>query len=203
MRRLITAAVAAVLMGSVAQGAASVMIGGAHDLQDHDGTTDQLTEICQPCHTPHGAKATQSIPLWNHTATSTDFSSSLYTSATMSQAMPEPAGASLACLSCHDGTVAMDAYGSFTADGPLMGAINGGAADVGTSLTNDHPVGITYATAVTDGDALVAEATVQAAGYLIAGKVECSSCHDAHSTATSLLRSPMANSALCTVCHAK
>ena len=68
------------------------------------------TEVCVFCHTPHGANEVGgSAPLWNR-ALPTTTGYSMYTApnfdATTSTA---PVGVSLACLSCHDGTIAVDA----------------------------------------------------------------------------------------------
>jgi mono/diheme cytochrome c family protein len=66
-------------------------------------------EVCVYCHTPHGASATYRIPLWNRTIVPTSYQT--YTtlgSATMTQPVTQPGLNSLACLSCHDGQVAVD-----------------------------------------------------------------------------------------------
>lgn len=66
-------------------------------------------EVCVYCHTPHGANATvQSTPLWNRPTQSTSYT--LYAGAMASnQTVSEPGPASITCLSCHDGTLAIDA----------------------------------------------------------------------------------------------
>jgi len=72
--------------------------------------TTSTTEICVFCHTPHGADSSAAAPLWNrHLSTSADYQtySSLGTT-TMDAASAGIGGVSLACLSCHDGTQAMN-----------------------------------------------------------------------------------------------
>ena len=66
-------------------------------------------EICVYCHTPHGANTTVALPLWNRTIKSTTYSTydKLGTS-TLTQDVKHPGPNSLSCLSCHDGTVAID-----------------------------------------------------------------------------------------------
>lgn len=69
-------------------------------------------EVCVYCHTPHGANDTsqvQKIPLWNRTYLSNTYQTydQLGTS-TLSQTVTQPGANSLSCLSCHDGTVAID-----------------------------------------------------------------------------------------------
>ncbi len=69
-------------------------------------------EVCVYCHTPHGANDTpqvQKIPLWNRTYISNTYQTydQLGTSS-LNQPVTQPGANSLACLSCHDGTVAID-----------------------------------------------------------------------------------------------
>jgi predicted CXXCH cytochrome family protein len=68
-------------------------------------------EICVFCHTPHGSNTTMSIPLWNKAKpASTTYTAYTSTGGTMQGTAPTDLGSnmSLACLSCHDGTQAMD-----------------------------------------------------------------------------------------------
>ncbi|NOY67731.1 MAG: cytochrome c3 family protein [Gammaproteobacteria bacterium] len=175
-------------------------------------------EICVACHTPHAADTTVSAPLWNHTVTATNFT--MYTSPTLdATSTGQPGGTSRLCLSCHDGTVAIDSFG-----GAVGGTLMTGRVAVGTggNLGDDHPISITYdsALAALDGSLLdpsVATATVGLAGgktktgtiaavLLTAGTVQCSSCHDVHNTFTvgaPLLKITTAGSQLCFTCHDK
>ncbi len=71
------------------------------------------TEVCVFCHTPHGGSSVDqdgSAPLWNRMLPDeTGFS--VYSSPHFegSDIGFSPRGVSLACLSCHDGTIALDA----------------------------------------------------------------------------------------------
>jgi predicted CXXCH cytochrome family protein len=119
--------------------------------------------------------------------------------------MADPAGISKLCLSCHDGTVAIDAYGGSSGTTNMTGA-----AKIGTDLRNDHPVSFTYnaALATADGGLVTPNSAskVDAAGIvpLFSSKLECASCHDAHdNTYGSFLRMNNAGSALCLTCHNK
>jgi predicted CXXCH cytochrome family protein len=124
-------------------------------------------------------------------------------------------GVSKLCLSCHDGTVAIDSFGGTTGTNNITGA-----SKLGTDLTNDHPIGITYDAALVTGDgglkAITSAANIGPAGaktgtidsnLLNLGKVECSSCHDVHNTNTAvsanLLKITNSGSALCLTCHVK
>ncbi|HEX8961957.1 MAG TPA: cytochrome c3 family protein [Rhodocyclaceae bacterium] len=130
------------------------------------------TEICVFCHTPHGSDSSAAVPLWNralnHGQTYNTYDQ-LGTS-TLNGAVKPVGSVSLACLSCHDGTQAMNlminqpgsGWGNTTAltngAGPanaqLFGSIQNGADNlssdptdivwIGTDLRNDHPVGVEY-----------------------------------------------------------
>ena len=122
-------------------------------------------EICVFCHTPHGADTTASVPLWNRTlATPASYSTynSLGTSS-LNGATAPVGSVSLACLSCHDGTQAMNVMintpGSGTAAGGVLpGVWTGvgtiaGIANIGKDLKNDHPIGIQYGGGMAAGGA--------------------------------------------------
>lgn len=125
------------------------------------------TEICVFCHTPHGADSAAAVPLWNRSigsgVTYNTYASLGTASLDTKQA---PIGSvSLACLSCHDGTQAMNVVinspgSNSTQDintnvnGPGTGTWNefGTMSDVptemiylSTDLRNDHPISIQYA----------------------------------------------------------
>ncbi len=64
-------------------------------------------EVCAYCHTPHGANTTLKAPLWNRTAKNNTYT--LYSAPLTSGNKPtQPGVSSLMCLSCHDGTTAVD-----------------------------------------------------------------------------------------------
>lgn len=68
-------------------------------------------EVCVYCHTPHGANTVAKAPLWNRSLpTDTVFQTydKLNTSS-LTQTVSQPGAASLPCLSCHDGSQAIDA----------------------------------------------------------------------------------------------
>lgn len=129
--------------------------GSPHDLSSISTATD---EVCVFCHTPHSAvpAATAVVPLWNKVVDPTGFTT--YDSTTIDGTILPVGSVSVACLSCHDGTQAMDvvinAPGSRGVNpagtdlDPLalgvIGAITGTAADLGKDLTNDHPIGVQY-----------------------------------------------------------
>ncbi len=132
-------------------------------------TIDSTGSVCVFCHTPHGADTSASVPLWNRvlpvSSTFTTYDSLGTTSLDGSIA---PVGSvSIACLSCHDGTQAMNVMinapgsGGYNAagapfagtwTGPTASATPGGSlnystasiVNIGSDLSNDHPIGIQY-----------------------------------------------------------
>ncbi|UCH94281.1 MAG: cytochrome C [Candidatus Aminicenantes bacterium] len=187
----------------------SAISGSAHDFSGFGWAGN---EICLPCHTPHGAKtgADNLVPLWNHDVTASVFT--VYTSPTGTLdagALGQPAGVSKACLSCHDGTIGVDAYGT-NVPVPTM-VVN----PLGADLSNDHPISFTYNTALSTADGELYDPAVQASGLggtiqndlLFADQLECASCHDVHNTTcpacASLLVIDNAASDLCLTCHNK
>lgn len=208
LRHAVVAAVSALAAQAVLAG---TIVGSAHDFASQTWSGGQ---ICIACHAPHNNLNATGTLLWNHTSTTASYT--LYSSPTMQTTMPQPGSSSKLCLSCHDGTVALDSYGGRT---PTAGTITG-TANFGTDLSNDHPIGITYDAALVTSDgglkAITTSATIGAgaqtktgtidSNLLYSGKVECSSCHDVHNTYTNgakLAKITITGSALCLTCHSK
>lgn len=195
MKRLLIGAGVAL----AAQGAMPGIVGTPHDLSGRGWGT---TEVCIFCHAPHNTGGT--TPLWNHALTTATYT--LYASQTLNATLGQPSAAgsvSRLCLSCHDGTVAIDAYGSRTGTTNMSGG-----ALLGTNLGNDHPIAFTYDAALATSDGgLVSPASashVVPGIPLFASKMECSSCHNAHdNTRGDFLRVSNTASALCLKCHVK
>lgn len=188
-------------------GVASAQI--TNSLHDFSSETWSNGTICLPCHTTHDGVTSFVAPLWNHEVTAATFT--MYTSSTLDGAVDaQPADVSKACLSCHDGTVALENFGGSTGG---TNFITGGAL-IGTDLSNDHPISIVYSPGSGAGQDPELRATNSAyadgtiADYLFAGKVECATCHDVHnggavgSNPKLLVESP-AGSTICLRCHAK
>jgi predicted CXXCH cytochrome family protein len=212
------AKVAALLFFAVATqfaiAAIGTVVGSKHDFSatgpnaTYKGTN---TQVCIYCHAPHSNPGT--TPLWNHATSAATYT--LYASGTLNATMAQPGGVSKLCLSCHDGTVAVDSFGGATGTKMVTGS-----PLLGTDLSNDHPIGFTYDAALVGLDPglkAVSSAVTIGAGntgtidnrLLIGGKMECASCHDVHnSTAgtaveSKLVRITTAGSALCIACHNK
>lgn len=64
-------------------------------------------EVCVYCHTPHGASTQINAPLWNRTINTGSYQ--IYDKPrTLNQPIGQPGVSSLTCLSCHDGSIAVD-----------------------------------------------------------------------------------------------
>lgn len=180
----------------------------------HDLTTlaDAVTkkydgQICVYCHTPHNATTT-SVALWNKSLAGMPTFTMYYTAGTGPAGNTRdaaPGQASLACLSCHEGTIAIDAIVNEPVTptgtgGGIMNNINAGAAALGTSLTNDHPIAVQLPTGTEWQTAPITNVPLFGTN-----RVECASCHNPHKPGADLkfLRVANTNSNLCKSCHIK
>ena len=119
-------------------------------------TFSATAEICVFCHTPHGGDTTAAVPLWNRTlATPASYTTYSSLGSTSMNAAEAPVGSvSIACLSCHDGTQAMDTVLNEPGSGAVVASYGSGTwtgndlpegiADLTQDLSNDHPIGIQY-----------------------------------------------------------
>jgi predicted CXXCH cytochrome family protein len=119
-------------------------------------TYPNTAEICVFCHTPHGGDTTAAVPLWNRTlAAPASYTTYASLGSTSMDGAEAPVGSvSIACLSCHDGTQAMDSLLNEPGSGAVVPGFSGGTwtgndrpqgiADLTQDLSNDHPIGIQY-----------------------------------------------------------
>lgn len=173
------------------------LIGSAHDFG---------TGGCASCHATHkSAGGGGPGPLWDHETTTATFT--LYSSDTLDAIINDPTDfGSKLCLSCHDGTVAIDSYGGVTGTDFMTGP-----SMLGTDLSNDHPVSFTYNTALANTDGGLKDPATANSGLggtiqedlLVTDMLECNSCHNIHSSVPKLLVVSNAGSSLCLTCHAK
>lgn len=173
-----SAGILAALLFALSGTASAAIADTKHNLGSGPGPAGRnqvsdTAEVCVFCHTPHGADTNASAPLWNKRlgAAGTPAGGGTYTTYASLQtpsldgAVAAVGSISLACLSCHDGTQAMDniinapGSGGLLADGGgvdgraytwtgstvnLAGRLTSGAGLIGTDLSNDHPIGIQY-----------------------------------------------------------
>jgi predicted CXXCH cytochrome family protein len=205
---------------------AQSVVASKHDLSTLGGIADRSTnetQVCIFCHTPH-QKGMTAKPLWNKTL-SAQATYGTYTNTTIDATditdIGGGTGVSNLCMSCHDGTVAVNSLGNTSGVGtPTMGSgteldatghiRSAREAYLGTDLTNDHPINFTYdATLATNDGGL---ATPNSARWvdaahtipLYGAKVQCASCHNPHDNQYgSFARVTNARSALCIKCHNK
>lgn len=180
---------------------------GAITGSDHDFSAESFTHgnACSPCHAMHHALSIPDAPLWNHELSAVVYQT--YTSPTLNASVGQPDGASKLCLSCHDGTIAVEGTG-----GTMF--VTGGAIII--DLRTTHPISFTYDTALATADGGLhdpATKTVLNMGggtiadtMLTNGKLQCTSCHDPHDKydrhAMTKFTSGGANG-LCLTCHDK
>jgi len=100
--------------------------------QDTQLNSSVSAEICVFCHTPHGGQpqtgtAPAPAPLWNRAlpdgTTFTAYNSPNFDARGTTPGVPK--GVSLACLSCHDGTIAFDALINAPGSGGFFSANRG------------------------------------------------------------------------------
>jgi len=165
------------------------------------------TQVCIFCHTPHNASP--AAQLWNRRSPTATYTP--YTSTTTRGGAAQPNGASLLCLSCHDGTIALGEVLSRATPITMAGAVTtmpvGSAGRLGTDLGDDHPISFAYtATLASQRNGEFANpATLTGPVKLdAAGNMQCTSCHNPHGTAfEKFLVVNNTGSALCITCHLK
>ena len=216
------------------------IIGSKHDFSNQtnywvSGTVNWTashgsTNVCGECHTIHQAPDPARGPLWIHTPTAQTFK-------TYDQSGSEtfPSGvtitlgsSSLACLSCHDGTVAINSQDSGIAPGTTTSFAGGSAVYISPNaipivvngsqddLTHMHPIGVSYSACIAalpanslnpTTTAFSAPGSPTVNNMLKAGNVECSSCHDIHrvlgTSTTSGIYTIAGGQNLCLGCHNK
>lgn len=200
-------------LATLASPAFAGISGSAHDFSAGGpaGTQGPTDAVCIYCHTPHNGapRADIAAPLWNHdynlATTYTMYDATISSTMDMTvQAAPE--GVSLACLSCHDGVMAVSDY--LNGPNPNVTTVSMPAAGLlSTDLSNDHPISVVYDPAL-DADFQPVTAVTGAGVPLFIGtgtnQVECGSCHDVHDdTINPFMRIDNAQSALCLTCHIK
>jgi hypothetical protein len=173
---------------------------------------------CHDCHVPHNAGDPSSpdnpgVPLWNPALTVSKVQFDLYKSKTfdaLGTDIGQPDGPSRVCLGCHDGSYPY-----------IKGTAN---EFTSTDLARSHPISFTYNSALAKkangklNDPAVALSTLPGGRTIaqdlldINGKMQCTSCHDIHSSGIgqkmlrwdwSYTSSPKTDVNMCKVCHNK
>jgi len=221
---------------------------------NYTGPDGSLNRICIFCHAPHNAYRLASaagtgagpvadaaynyLPLWNHQLPNAVPTYQMYENgpgaplagSNASQAIAQtmkPGNVSLLCLSCHDGSIAVNSYGN--SDQPVASVGAGGKFissqyQIGKDsyLGNHHPIGFDYDnvkaldTDIRDADATQLTSTSLIRDHLFGNGqtgatasqsyLECATCHSVHNKGNKgekLLWRSDQNSQLCLTCHNK
>jgi len=106
---------------------------------------------------------------------------------------------SLACMECHDGSLAPS---DDVAVGGWQGAASGSSVPGPAGLGLSHPVGADYARLAINHRGLQPVAVLASGAVrLVEGRVGCTSCHSPFSTHAKLLVMTNTRSQLCLTCH--
>ena len=164
----------------------------------------QESEICIFCHTPHNSKPNS--PLWNRSQTGLSYTP--YSSSTAQASPGQPTGASILCLSCHDGTIALGKVLSRQTDISMQGGVTTiptGTGRLGTDLSDDHPISFNYSSALKGDGQLKSASQLTGAVKLDAnGDLQCTSCHNPHDNSNGkFLVISNIGGQLCETCHSK
>jgi predicted CXXCH cytochrome family protein len=161
-------------------------------------------QVCIFCHTPHNASPIQ--PLWNRNVPVSAYIP--YSSSSLDAKPGQPTGTSKLCLSCHDGTIALGSVVSRNQPIAMAGGMTtlppGHKANLGTDLSDDHPISFVYDAALATKDPkLINPASLPPQTRLDAQReLQCTTCHDAHNNQFGkFLVMNNANSQLCRSCH--
>ena len=207
-------------------------------------TNNGLDRICVWCHAPHHAIQSSMaggidyLPIWNHGVTvqyydtydngaddpddsDTNPNTFLNRHQFNGQAsLGQPGSVSRLCLSCHDGTVAINEYGFEPGRLASSGTRKGDTAafiedqwkiGAGGNLKNHHPIGFMYSDATAHDDEIADPSTPMGTDttigdLLYGGRMECVTCHDVHNsknTGETFLWVSDVNSQFCLTCHLK
>lgn len=168
-----------------------------------DIKSNQTSRICIFCHTPH--QGDPGAPLWNREMGKVVYT--LYESSTLYSIPGQPDGTSKLCLSCHDGTVALGKVlhrqKEFVMLKTSMGRMpRGKRANLGSDLSDDHPISFDPASAVSTSAELVHPAPEDDIRYDKNGKIQCTTCHNPHvNTHGHFMVKSNRNAGVCKTCH--
>jgi predicted CXXCH cytochrome family protein len=209
-------------------------IPGANGMNYGPVPADAQTRVCIFCHAPHNTirLATASggvgpvapaafdyLPLWNHDLTGFTSSFTMYengpgapqvgSKALNAAFAAAPGSSSLLCLSCHDGSIAVNSYGNSS---QLSSSVSTGTA----FITNQYRIGqdgFNYDdvqavdTQIRSADTAMLTPTTYVRDHLSNSMMECATCHSVHNKGNtgpnSLLWRSDQNSELCLTCHDK
>jgi hypothetical protein len=203
---LTTLVVASAGIANAGSAPASGIYQSPHDIRYAvPGITDVQDRLCAFCHTPHHALDATGGPLWSH-AVSTQNPAAYSSPSFDTKGIPindAYLGDTRLCMSCHDGTVAVDSYYGNTGSNYLSNGTNTVFTNMpmlGTNMSQNHPVGFDLLAVIAASPSgaggspnlnsnLSASSTylgnsntsVTVGSRLFAGQyMTCRTCHDVH-----------------------
>ncbi len=160
-------------------------------------------QICIFCHTPHHAAPIR--PLWNRATPTNPYTP--YRSNSLQATPGQPTGSSKLCLSCHDGTIALGNVLSRSQDIAMAGGVTRmppGASNLGTNLSDDHPISFPFDQALLQKNHKLLNPTSLPPEVKLDSnqELQCTSCHDPHDNQFGkFLVMDNSSSQLCAACH--
>jgi hypothetical protein len=223
MKKVVLLILTLCLMAGVATVWASV-IGTPHDL---------APEPCAMCHTPHSG--TGQYPLWNRIQAQPTYT--MYNSISFDMnpgSTAQPRVPSTLCLVCHNGIASemVNYPGPCSNPDAAYDIEVAGCADLGTDLSNEHPISFIYNNAAdldnnnfpgvtqvrtTPSVRFAIQGSITGTNYFLYGSgnqqnwFECSTCHSVHDLVdyegkgeyqVYFLRADNTGSTMCLDCHA-
>ena len=190
------------LTANAARAPKSAVFGSPHDFKtvgEYSPTGGASYTLCNFCHIAHKFGSAPTGPgylLWNHKLSAVA-SYGVYTSDSMRSGASDLGGqmtVSNLCLSCHDGTIAVNSWYEGQIDKnfqPIAQDTLFMAQDhTARDLTKQHPVNFTYPDATTAAAIGIQPAadtnSIDGSGNvpLFGGKMQCATCHDPHAGPT-------------------
>ncbi|MBI5505239.1 MAG: cytochrome c3 family protein [Deltaproteobacteria bacterium] len=170
------------------------------------------TDTCVFCHVSHNSAPGVARPLWSHTLTNQNLTWAPTTTVRGTVLPTSITSAALtgsrACMSCHDGTVALGDLlngtgGTVTGPNVTAGKLSGGVNLINpAAMQSNHPIGVAKPAAATGFTSFKTVPSSSPVNYDSAGYVQCGSCHNPHdNTFAPFLKIDPASGAICTSCH--
>ncbi len=170
------------------------------------------TDTCVFCHISHNSQPGVARPLWSHTMTTATLTWNPTKTVRGTTLPSDITGAQLAgsraCMSCHDGTVALGDLmngvdGTVTGPNAPAGKLNTGVNYFNPAqMDSNHPLGVQKPSAVAGFTGFKTVSPTSAVNYDGAGNVQCGSCHNPHdNTYAPFLKVNNSGGAICLTCH--